>query len=382
MRARTATARPSKRRRRPKWALPAQRWAQVPRALGFAPLGTLLRQLCPPATAPIDHAIELGCGSQDLLGRLLPELSVQRWTLIDNDPGAIEAMQARTPSRKNVRLMLADASALHEVPDASIDLVVALCVSDQLPNPAGLVRELARVLRAGGLFIEVNDQTVNVPALVGQQAIAGVPQLEWRVPFPNPKRQSLIDRAFVTARYGQLLGVIERNALQGVFANVLLPYMQQMPRYLEAFASGPRCPEMDAVRLAIGTAQDLGLTLEPFEPKAHLVQRAHELFSCASGFRLHTSAIYRLQRDLREVELPAPLRQVARAYPILLRDLQLHGVACRSEPQTPYDQLVAEPGHDPVSGTSDAESTRFERRGAALRFRGHAFACVAQRLSN
>jgi SAM-dependent methyltransferase len=97
------------------------------------------------------RVLDLGCaeGSTLLeLGRLLP---VAEGVGVE---ASTELIEAALPLPEGVRLVSGDVTDLRAVlgPEP-FDLVTALAVLEHLPRPALAVREAARVLRPGGLFV-------------------------------------------------------------------------------------------------------------------------------------------------------------------------------------------------------------------------------------
>jgi len=106
-----------------------------------------LRPMLPPA----GNALEIGAGSGRLLIRIGRERPY-RLVAIDYAPYAIRAVRENY-HRANVsgHALFGDATAL-PFPDASFDLVLSGGLLEHFREPAPVVREMARVLRPGGLF--------------------------------------------------------------------------------------------------------------------------------------------------------------------------------------------------------------------------------------
>ena len=106
-----------------------------------------LRPLLPPSGT----AVEVGAGS----GRLLIRLGLERayrLVAVDYAPYAIRAVQENFARAGLVgEALLADAHAL-PFPDGSVDLVLSGGLLEHFREPGEVVREMARVLRPGGLF--------------------------------------------------------------------------------------------------------------------------------------------------------------------------------------------------------------------------------------
>lgn len=98
-----------------------------------------------------DRVLDAGCGT----GRALPPLRAavgDAGTVVGADltPAMLEAA-VRAGRDRAGRLLLADVARL-PLRDASFDAVFAAGLVSHLPDPAGNLRELARVVRSGGLL--------------------------------------------------------------------------------------------------------------------------------------------------------------------------------------------------------------------------------------
>lgn len=98
----------------------------------------------------LDAACGLGYGS----AALATGTGATRVLGVDNSPGAIAyARDVYGSLHANLDFSAQDATRLALLGDGSVDVVVSFETLEHLPNPERLLREFARVLRPGGLFI-------------------------------------------------------------------------------------------------------------------------------------------------------------------------------------------------------------------------------------
>jgi 2-polyprenyl-3-methyl-5-hydroxy-6-metoxy-1,4-benzoquinol methylase len=90
--------------------------------------------------------LEVGCG----LGYLLADMREDGWDVVGVEPLVEAAEYAREDLKVDVRPTILEEAAF---PEASFDAVVMLHVIEHVPDPLGSVREIARVLKPGGLFV-------------------------------------------------------------------------------------------------------------------------------------------------------------------------------------------------------------------------------------
>ncbi len=107
---------------------------------------TALRALLPRGG---DALVEVGAG----FGRLVDEYrSFASVTLVDTSAELLEAARERTAADPRVAVVQADAARI-PLPDASVDVVVAVRLILHLEDPEPMFREVRRILRPGGTFI-------------------------------------------------------------------------------------------------------------------------------------------------------------------------------------------------------------------------------------
>jgi SAM-dependent methyltransferase len=93
------------------------------------------------------RCLDLGCGT----GLALPLLNEARWTVTGVDASAEQLALARSRSH-DVELLQADAHAL-PFDDESFDAVISVLTHTDFDDAAVAVRESARVLEGGGVFV-------------------------------------------------------------------------------------------------------------------------------------------------------------------------------------------------------------------------------------
>lgn len=117
----------------------SQRWIETPRLIG--PRGSLAGK----------RVLEIGCGRGVGIEALLL-LGAERVIGFDLDPKMIALAQTRLKKYGDrVRVFVGDAESI-EVPDASFNAVVDYGVIHHIPHWQKALKEIARVLQAGGLF--------------------------------------------------------------------------------------------------------------------------------------------------------------------------------------------------------------------------------------
>jgi ubiquinone/menaquinone biosynthesis C-methylase UbiE len=152
-----------------------RRYARVYDALeGLAGYREMLDAVVAAAGTPAGrHVLEVGCGTGNLLARLVSG-GPARATGIDVSPAMLAAargkLAARCPEQVaagTVRLVEADAVAgLAELPAGEVDVLVMSNVLYALPDRPAFWREAARVLSASGRVVVSNPDTSGfLPAL-------------------------------------------------------------------------------------------------------------------------------------------------------------------------------------------------------------------------
>ncbi len=111
-----------------------------------------------------DDVVEIGCG----IGRMTRALAARARTVraLDVSPRMLEYAREYGARLDNVEWLLGDGVSLRGIRDASADACVSHVVFQHIPDPAvtlGYVREIGRVLRAGGwaAFQVSNDGRVH-----------------------------------------------------------------------------------------------------------------------------------------------------------------------------------------------------------------------------
>lgn len=110
-----------------------------------------------PQLRPGVRVLDLGCGAGTITAGLAALVAPARLTAVDVDPGilAVAADNAAQAGAENIDFQVGDAYHL-DVPDDSFDVAHAHQVLQHLADPVAALRELARVVRPGGL-VAVRD---------------------------------------------------------------------------------------------------------------------------------------------------------------------------------------------------------------------------------
>ena len=117
----------------------SQRALETPRLIG------------PPGSLAGQRVLEVGCG-RGVGIEILLSLDAAHVTGFDLDPKMVALAQKRVAKHGNrVRVFVGDAEAI-DAPDASFDAVVEYGILHHVPNWPQALKEIARVLRPGGVF--------------------------------------------------------------------------------------------------------------------------------------------------------------------------------------------------------------------------------------
>jgi ubiquinone/menaquinone biosynthesis C-methylase UbiE len=108
---------------------------------------------------PYRTALEVGCGTGFFLLNLMQAGVAARGLLTDISPGMVD-VAVRNGERLGLRIegRVADAERI-PYDDGSVDLVVGHAVLHHIPDVAGALREVLRVLRPGGRFVFAGEPT-------------------------------------------------------------------------------------------------------------------------------------------------------------------------------------------------------------------------------
>jgi SAM-dependent methyltransferase len=142
----------------------------------FRPLSQqILAGVLASASIPQDAlVVEIGAGTGELRRWLPPDLAART---VHTEPlnEAIEELRLASDGAVIVQ------AGVESLPFASgeVGAVMALCVLDIVPDGAQAAREIARILRPGGVFVHLLDMTTDLSSTFSQVSAAGL------VPLPN-----------------------------------------------------------------------------------------------------------------------------------------------------------------------------------------------------
>lgn len=162
-----------------------KRWAPVyDRTFGKF-VEAAVRQVTARANQCSGRLLEAGVGTGLALPHYAPKLQV---TGIDLSPDMLRRARARMSKagQSNVEALLEmDATAL-TFPDASFDVVVSMFVMTVVPDPVGVMHELARVTKPGGVVLICNHFATETGLLGALESGLSkyAAQLGWRPKFP------------------------------------------------------------------------------------------------------------------------------------------------------------------------------------------------------
>ena len=99
---------------------------------------------------PADEVLECACGTGAISTFLAP--MCKRLVATDFSEGMLKQARKKLAKYRNATVERADITCLH-YEDASFDIVIAGNVIHLLPDPGAVMRELERVVRAGGTIV-------------------------------------------------------------------------------------------------------------------------------------------------------------------------------------------------------------------------------------
>lgn len=97
--------------------------------------------------------VDLGCGTGNAAAMLAP--IVKKVIAVDREPAMLEAARTRLRDRSNVEFVAGDIDRI-PLDDAGVDAVVVFLVAHHLEDPGAGVREIARILRRGGVLLMID----------------------------------------------------------------------------------------------------------------------------------------------------------------------------------------------------------------------------------
>jgi ArsR family transcriptional regulator len=106
------------------------------------------------ALLPSDFVVaDLGCGTGQVSAALAPH--VRQVIAVDNSPAMLKAAKKQAGDLANVDLRRGELSAV-PIEDASCDAALLLLVLGYVPDPAGALKEMSRILKPGGRAVIVD----------------------------------------------------------------------------------------------------------------------------------------------------------------------------------------------------------------------------------
>jgi SAM-dependent methyltransferase len=205
------------------------------------------------------RVLDLGCGDGTTA---LPEARLGAEVLgVDIASNLVDAgnERARAEGLSNCRFQLGDATDLHELADASFDLVVSIFGAMFAPKPFDVAKEMVRVTRPGGRVVMGNwiphDPTMVAQLLKISSAYAPPPPDGFVSPMLWGVEADVVER-FTAAGVGTGAIVCERDTFTFDFDGAPAAFVDSFRRYY-----GPTMNAFEAAENA-GRADDLCRELE------------------------------------------------------------------------------------------------------------------------
>jgi SAM-dependent methyltransferase len=193
---------------------PTRRWLHVSRR---EQIMQALRE-----AAPLERALEVGPGS----GVYLPLLSELAQTVVASDIEEAFLARARelAATRPNIEVVLDDIVA-SGLPSASFDLVLCSEVIEHIPDPAGALASMHRILRPGGKLLLSTPHRFSPLELAGRIAflpgIVDIVRRIYREPILPTGHISLMSAGAARRRLRDAGFRIERSWATGVYLPVV-----------------------------------------------------------------------------------------------------------------------------------------------------------------
>ncbi len=143
-----------------------------------------------------DHMLELGCGTGGTALEHTPH--VARITATDISPAMIEIARAKPQPRGNITFLTATLEN-DGIPAGPFDVVTGFNILHLLPDPAAGIRDIARLVKPGGLFIS------KTPCLAGRYSllkpVIGAMRLVGKAPRVHFLSTAGLERAITQAGF-------------------------------------------------------------------------------------------------------------------------------------------------------------------------------------
>ena len=143
-----------------------------------------------------DHMLELGCGTGGTALEHAPH--VARITATDISPAMIEIARAKPQPRGNITFLTATLEN-DGIPAGPFDVVTGFNILHLLPDPAAGIRDIAGLVKPGGLFIS------KTPCLAGRYSllkpVIGAMRLVGKAPKIHFLSTAGLERAIAVAGF-------------------------------------------------------------------------------------------------------------------------------------------------------------------------------------